>query len=37
LEKAKRGGNELDYDSIKNKFRTKNGTILGYGLTIIPT
>lgn len=37
LRKAKREGNELDYEIIKGKFRNKNGVILKYGLTIIPS
>jgi hypothetical protein len=37
LRKKKRNGNEIDFDFIKVKFRNKNGRILSYGLTIIPS
>lgn len=37
LKKTKRSGNEINFDFIKRKFRNKNGRILNYGLTIVPS
>lgn len=37
MKKAKREGNEIDFQPIKDKFRNKNGVIRGYGLTIVPS
>lgn len=37
LKKEKREGNELNYEDFKGKFRNRNGRILNYGLTLIPS